>query len=65
MDAINIKNMTKNEKIQTMELLWDSLIEIENEIQTPEWHKSILNQRMQKVEDGTAEFYSLDEIKSL
>lgn len=36
----------------------------EENIESPQWHKDILDERVKKVENGTTEFISLDELKS-
>lgn len=64
MSAVDISEMSIIEKLQTMEALWDSLLEKEHEIESPEWHEAILKERMEKVESGKAKFISLDELKA-
>ena len=38
MNIQEIKKMSKIERLQAMEALWDSLIDEEAEIESPEWH---------------------------
>ncbi len=64
MSAIEIKKMSMIERLQAMEALWDSLLDEESEIEFPEWHKDILEERKRKVENGKAEFISLEELKA-
>lgn len=64
MNAIEIQQMSTTERLQAMEALWDSLTQNPSEVESPDWHKSILAERRQKIEDGAAEFISLDELKS-
>ncbi|MGR3221162.1 MAG: addiction module protein [Candidatus Anammoxibacter sp.] len=64
MTITEIKKMTILERLQTMEELWDSLCCEENEIESPEWHKDILESRRNKIKDGRAEFISLDDLKA-
>lgn len=47
-----------------METLWDSLFYEETEIESPEWHRDILEERKQKIESGKAKFLSLEELKA-
>ena len=47
-----------------MEELWDSLCHEENEIESPEWHKDILESRRKKIKEGKAEFISLEDLKA-
>jgi len=64
MRILEINRMSKIERLQTMEAIWDSLIHEEPEIESPEWHGDILAGRKTKIEDGTAEFLSIEEVKS-
>jgi Putative addiction module component len=64
MTTSDIKGMSKTEKLQAMEVLWDSLIHEESEIESPEWHQDILAGRRQKITEGKAEFLTIAELKS-
>jgi putative addiction module component (TIGR02574 family) len=64
MNAIEITGMSKAEKLQTMEALWDSLIHEDSEIESPEWHQPILEARKLKIEEGKAEYLSIEELRS-
>ncbi len=52
--------MSRIERLQAMEALWDSLIDEESEIESPEWHREVLEERKRKIEAGTAEFISFE-----
>jgi putative addiction module component (TIGR02574 family) len=60
MDTQEIKKMSRIERLQAMEALWDSLIDEEFEIRSPEWHRDILEERKKKIETGKAEFISIE-----
>lgn len=64
MDTIEIKKMSVVERLQAMEALWDSLLNEESEIESPEWHRDIIEERKRKIENGKAEFISLKELKA-
>jgi len=64
MNKIEIKKMSTIERLQTMELLWESLLDEESEIESPEWHRDVLEERKRKIENGKAEFISLEELKA-
>ena len=55
--------MSVLERLKTMEILWDSLLHEETEIESPEWHRDVLNDRKKKIESGKVKFISLDELK--
>ncbi|MGK5091027.1 addiction module protein [Deltaproteobacteria bacterium TL4] len=63
MTITEIKNMSMIERLQSMEVLWDSLLENESEIESPEWHGEILAERKKQIESGRAEFVTLESLK--
>lgn len=64
MNITEISKMSKLERLQTMEALWDSLIHETPEIESPEWHRDILAGRKRKIEEDKAEFISVEELRS-
>lgn len=64
MNTVEIKKMSRIERLQTMEALWDSLIDEESEIESPEWHGDILEERKRNIETGKAEFISLEKLRA-
>jgi len=64
MNTQEIKKMSRIERLQTMEALWDSLIDEESAITSPEWHRDILEERKRKIEAGKAEFISLEKLRA-
>ena len=64
MNTIEIEKMSTIERLQTMEALWDSLLHDEADIDSPDWHKDIIQERMKKIESGNAVFVSIDELKA-
>ena len=64
MNTIEISRMNTIERLQTMEAIWDSLIHENSEIESPEWHRDILSARKLAIEEGKAEFISIEELKS-
>ena len=63
MQQSDINKMTTSEKLQTMEFLWDSLVESKTAIESPQWHQTIISERQEKIKNGTAVFISLNELK--
>lgn len=60
----DIESMTTQERLQAMELLWQSLAKDGgHQIATPAWHAQVLSARRAKVEAGQGRFFSLDELK--
>ena len=64
MNTIEIKKMSTIERLQAMEALWDSLMDEESEIESPQWHRDIIEERKRKIENGKAEFISIEELKA-
>ncbi|MEW6378755.1 MAG: addiction module protein [bacterium] len=64
MNALEIKKMSRIERLQAIEALWDSLIDEESEVKSPEWHRDILEERKIKIETGKAEFISLEKLRA-
>jgi len=64
MTIAEISKMSVLERLQAMEALWDSLTHESTEIKSPEWHGEILSDRKEKIENGDANFISLQELKS-
>jgi hypothetical protein len=63
-DTREIRKMSRAERLAAMEAFWDSLIEEEAEIESPDWHRGVLEERRQKIESGKAEFISLDRLRA-
>ncbi len=61
MHMADLKKMSRTERLQAMEALWDSLLYEDGEIDTPEWHIKILEERKNKISNGKAKFISLSE----
>ncbi len=64
MNTLEIKKMSRIERLQAMEALWDSLLDEEAEIESPQWHRDILEERKRKIETGKAEFISLERLRA-
>ena len=64
MNMADFKKMTKTERLQAMEALWDSLLYEDGEIDTPKWHEKVLEERKNKISNGEAKFISLAELKA-
>lgn len=64
MNLADIKKMSRIERLQAMEALWDSILHEKEEIETPEWHQEILEERKALIAEGKAKFISLSELKA-
>jgi len=51
-----IREMPLQEKLAAMELLWEDLARSPESVESPPWHKDILDERRQRVAEGNALF---------
>ena len=63
MDIIEIERMTIQERLHTMELLWDSITHSIEDIEPPAWHGEILSERKKIIDSGEAEWLTMDELR--
>jgi hypothetical protein len=61
--SIPLNEMSFEEKMQTMELLWDDLCHSSESIESPSWHKDILNEREQALIEGADKFIDWETAK--
>jgi putative addiction module component (TIGR02574 family) len=60
-----IDQMTIEEKLQTMEALWNDLCQHEETVPVHDWQKDILDERKLLVEKGRSKFVDWEEAKQL
>jgi hypothetical protein len=61
--AAEIEQMSLEERLQTMELLWASLARTSDSVPSPNWHGEVLATRMAKIERGEGEFLTIAQLK--
>ena len=54
--ALSVENMSIEEKIQTMETIWDDLCKKAEGISSPPWHEKVLNERENGITNGEEVF---------
>jgi len=64
MSIDEIKKLNPKEKIILMNEIWESFEDDNTNIESPNWHQEILEERMSKMENKEAKYISLDELKS-
>ncbi len=62
--TLSLKEMTLHEKLAAMELLWDDLARCPESVESPTWHKDILDERHQRVADAEAQFTTWETAKT-
>ena len=60
---LNLQEMSREEKIATMEAIWADLSKNPDRFDSPAWHAEALAEAETSVQDGTAQFRPLSEVK--
>jgi putative addiction module component (TIGR02574 family) len=58
-----LDKMTVEEKLMTMEAIWDSLSREPEAVASPPWHGEVLAERLAALERGDMTLLELDEVK--
>ena len=58
-----IERMSVEERLQAIELLWNSISRQGDSVISPAWHGEVLSARRAKVEAGEGRFLSLSELR--
>ena len=61
--TLPLETMTVNDKIQTMESIWQSLTHSSTEVESPAWHGDVLAARQARASDGTSRYDDWDNAK--
>jgi hypothetical protein len=59
-----LKEMTIQEKLAAMESLWEDLARTPDAIESPGWHKDILDERRQRIAEGHSRFIDWETAKA-
>lgn len=62
-NQVELRKISRSDRLQMMEEIWDSLLSEEEEIVSPGWHRDVLEARRRKIKRGEAEFVSIEELK--
>lgn len=54
--TLPLEKMSIEEKIRTMEAIWDDLCRKADSISSPSWHKDVLIEREERIKKGEEEF---------
>ncbi len=60
----DIESMSPQERLDAMELLWQSLSASPGNIESPPWHGEVLASRLARAEAGQSRFLSLQEAEA-
>ena len=59
-----LNEMSAEEKLQTMEALWQSLSADPASVESPAWHEQELREREHKIESGESKFIDWEKAKA-
>ncbi len=62
MSINDIKNMPIQERMQLMEVLWDSFVR-DDVTSSPAWHKEVLDSRTEIMQKEQVKTYTLNELR--
>ena len=59
-----LNEMSIEEKLQTMEALWENLSADPTGVESPAWHEEVLRERERKIASGEAKFIDWEKAKA-
>lgn len=59
-----LHEMTLHEKLALMELLWEDLARTPEAVKSPTWHKTTLDERRQRLNEGKSKFSDWETAKA-
>jgi len=65
MNAAEISQMTRDEKLRAMEALWADLSEDDGNVESPAWHQEALKKTEAKLESGKEEIQDWADAKQM
>lgn len=64
MSIDEIKKLNPKEKIMLINDIWESLESENITVESPSWHKEVLNERIKKMKNNELRYVSLEELKN-
>jgi len=61
--TLPLDQMTTEEKLRAMEVLWADLSRHEEQVQSPPWHGEVLQDREKRIKSGEETFIDWEEAK--
>lgn len=62
--TLPLKDMTVAEKLQLMETIWEDLSRNSDALESPEWHREVLEERERRIDSGEARFSDWEQAKA-
>ncbi|MGZ5027756.1 MAG: addiction module protein [Methylobacter sp.] len=64
MTITEIKSLPVSERIMLMEEIWESLCDEYEQVESPLWHRDIIDDRLEQLNSKQAKLISLQELKN-
>jgi putative addiction module component (TIGR02574 family) len=61
---VDIERMSVTERLQSIEMLWNSLSRDDSLVESPAWHGQVLDSRRSIIAEEKATFLTLDELRN-
>jgi hypothetical protein len=61
--TLNLGEMTTEEKLKAMEMLWDDICRSVPDFSSPSWHGKVLKEREQRLREGKEKVLDWDQAK--
>ena len=62
-DTIEIKHLSREEKLRVMEAIWEDLSREEEQVESPEWHQAALEETDRRLQSGEESVVDWNEAK--
>jgi hypothetical protein len=62
--TLPLSEMTVSEKLQLMETIWEDLSRNSDALESPEWHRDVLEERERRIASGEGRFSDWEEAKA-
>lgn len=62
--AVSLSEMSVSEKLELMEALWTDLSRVPEQIESPEWHREVLEERERRIKAGETKFTDWEQAKA-
>ena len=62
--TLPLNEMTRAEKLQAMEALWDDLSRDHDALESPDWHREVLRDRDERAAAGEVEYLDWERAKA-
>jgi len=63
MPALQLDKMSVQEKLRTIEKIWDDLQRRSEDVPVPSWHQDVLKEREKTIEDKSTKFVKWEQAK--